>query len=249
MKDFVNLLDPSLINSKKVVVIGAGNLEVPLLIDSFFSPKSIDAVDTEIWRDNFHDLKQKAASTKVKINLYPLADLTVKELISTGATPWDIIFCDIYLEAYENPLELIEGMTLFTTNTLLLYTHTGIDSQLPIMVSRMITNRSDHTGIYWQISEKFIDSHLKYIGFYKAFDLVELQRTGANIPLNWFIFLKNTYRTICFKTSDFLSKNFNASLYKILDLLCLRRANTPASVELVKVFKKPKPYCKLWMKL
>jgi len=245
MKDFINFIDPSLINDKKVAIIGAGNLEVPLLIDSLFSPKSIDAVDTDIWRENFYFLKQKASSGKLKINLYPLVNFSLKELISTGATPWDIIFSCIYFEAYENPIELIESMALLTTNALLLYTHISIESRLPIMISHMVSNRVNHTGIFWQLSEKFIDTHLQFIGLYKASDLVELKK---KYTYSRFKFLKHVYKTSCITICEFCSKKFISCVYKILDPLLLRKVNTPESVEIVKTLKKLELYCKLWKK-
>ena len=123
MKDVIHLIDPKIIDKKRIAVIGAGNLEIPLWIDSLFSPDSIDAIDAESWMEEFENIKLKASHSKGGINLFPVPKLSIDEIISACHTPWDLVISCVYLEAIENPIKYLEEIVLLTTNSLLLFTH------------------------------------------------------------------------------------------------------------------------------
>jgi hypothetical protein len=178
LESILKLIDPNLINGKRLAVVGAGDLTVPLLLARLFEPAGLDAIDAEIWRYTLSEVKDRAADAGM--NVYPLPDLTADSLISTGATPWDVVFSCVYLEAVEHPLSLLETLSWFAADTLILKTHTSIESDLPVMASKMLTNRMDHAGVYWQISGAALDSYMKFTGFYADSDL--MAEVGGQAP-------------------------------------------------------------------
>jgi hypothetical protein len=176
LENLIRSIDPSLVNDKRVAVIGAADLSVPLLIDAHFQPACIDAVDAHVWRYTFQNVWEQARRAKCRISLYPVAEITADELRATGATPWDIVFCCTRIEELEHPLVLLEDLAALTANALVLSTSLSIDHELPLMMSNLQTNRLDHMGACWHMSPAFADSYMRYIGFHAAYDLVAVTR-------------------------------------------------------------------------
>lgn len=242
IEELFNSVSPNLINGKKVAVLGAGNLAIPIMLGTLFTPQSIYALDTDPWKNDFNEAKEQVRESFQEMELYHIADFSKDEFVKTNTTPWQTVFCNIYLESLENPLETLEHISCVTTNTLIVLTHLSIGSKLPVCIDMMYPNPFDRTGVYWHLSEGIIDRHLQYVGFHNVLDLSNNRnKTGSFMKSSKVFFKEKGERSFQYISSMFV-KNL-IKLYTIVSLGKLKISTVGFAL-----LATPKLYCKIWTK-
>jgi hypothetical protein len=249
MNNLEKLLDninPDLVNGKNVAVLGADNLVIPILLDTHFNPLSIHAFDTDPWKNNFNEVKEKVQGSYRRIELHHISSFDKHEFVKTNTTPWHTVFCNIYLESLENPLETLEHISCVTTNTLIVLTNLSINSNLPVCIDMMYPNPFDRVGVYWHLSEGIIDRHLQYVGFHNAMDLFNDRAFHYKNQL-FMSSLKSLLKKQGEKSFQCISSMFVKSLIKLYAIISLGKLKI--STVAFSMLTAPKFYCKIWTKL
>jgi hypothetical protein len=245
LEELLNSVSPNLVNGKKVAVLGAGNLAIPIMLGTLFNPQSIYALDTDPWKNDFSEVRERVRESSQEMELYHIANFSRDEFVKTNTTPWHTVFCNIYLESLENPLETLEHISCVTANTLIVLTHLSIGSKLPVCIDMMYPNPFDRTGVYWHLSEGIIDRHLQYVGFHNTVDLSNNRRFQDKTQ-SFVKSLKDFFKEKGEKSFQYISSTFVKNLIKLYAIASLGKLKI--STVAFAMLATPKFYCKIWTK-
>jgi hypothetical protein len=240
IEELLKSVSPNLINGKKVAVLGAGNLAIPIMLGTLFAPHSIYALDTDPWKNDFSEARERVRKSSQEMELYHIAGFSKDEFVKTNTTPWHTVFCNIYLESLENPLETLEQISCVTTNTLVVLTHLSIGSKLPVCIDMMYPNPFDRTGVYWHLSEGIIDRHLQYVGFHDVLDLSNNRNKTRSFVQSLKVFFKEEGE----KSFQYISSMFVKYLIKLYTIASLGKLKV--STVAFALLATPKFYYKIW---